>query len=359
MTDGTSRYEDKFSIIQKAMDERAYDIVVKECCGLFEVAFKKIYQEAVASLTSFEDRTLLFEKEKEIGKGKKGVNEFGFGELVGLFRETGLMKKWAQASNRDIGLIDTINYNSIVSLRNDLTHNGGHCSQVEADIVFNYVKNLYAMLGLFNMENGIKASFEPKQTTTVKGEERERVNIALIRERGIIVNQSDESRNVSYKVDTINRMLTVVYNKTKEMADEKAAEEMLFEMGYDSGSAFGRVMNDRWEMEKENVTYEEKFQRWCDFDSEVGWGRFKTTLVVDEEEGTINGSLEIKENFLCHNRKKNDVKLCSFIKGYCEGVVEELLGGLPVTIVCTTEQCPLKNAFKKTCKFRVDIDEEE
>ena len=72
MTD--SRYEDKFSIIQKAMDDRAYDIVVKECCGLFEVAFKKIYQEAVVSLNSFEDRTLLFEKEKEIGKGKKGVN---------------------------------------------------------------------------------------------------------------------------------------------------------------------------------------------------------------------------------------------------------------------------------------------
>lgn len=358
MTD-KGRYEDKFSIIQKAMDDRAYDIVVKESCGLFEVAFKKIYQEAVVSLTSFEDRSLLFEKEKEIGKGKKGVNDFGFGELVGLFRETGLMKKWAQASNRDIGLIDTINYNSIVTLRNNLTHNGGQCGQVEADIVFTYVKNLYAMLGLFNMEDGIKAAFEPKQTTTVKGEERERVNIALIRERGIIVNQSDESRNVSYKVDTINRMLTVVYNKTKEMADEKAAEEMLFDMGYDSGSAFGRVMNDRWEMEKENVTYEEKFQRWCDFDSEVGWGRFKTTLSVDEEEGVINGSLEIKENFLCHNRKKNDVKLCSFMKGYCEGVLEELLGGLPVTVVCTTEQCPLKNAFKKTCKFRVDIDEEE
>ncbi len=359
MTEIKSRVEDKFSIIQKAMDDNAYDIVVKECCGLFEVAFKKIFQEAVASF-SFEDRNLLIEKEKEIGKGKKGINDFGFGELVGLFRETGLMKKWTHTSNRDIGLIDTINYNSIVSLRNDLVHKGGHCGRVEADLVFNYAKNLYATLGLFNMENSIKASFEPQPAvSTAKGDSREKVNIALIRERGIIVNQSDDSRNISYKVDTINRMLTVVYNKTKDLAGEDAAKEMLFEMGYDSGSAFGRVMNERWEIEKEDVTFKEKFERWCDFDSEVGWGRFSSSLTVDEEEGAINGNLSIKENFLCYNRKKNDVKLCEFMKGYCEGVIEELLGGLPVTIVCTAEQCPLKNALKKTCKFKVEIKEDD
>ena len=106
------RVEGKFGLIQKAMDDHAYDVVVKESCGLFEVAFKKIFQEAVVQL-NFEDRNYLLEKEKVIGKGKKGVNEFGFGELVGLFRETGLMKKWAEISNRDLGLIESVNYNSI------------------------------------------------------------------------------------------------------------------------------------------------------------------------------------------------------------------------------------------------------
>ncbi|MBR5799554.1 MAG: hypothetical protein IKY23_05780 [Lachnospiraceae bacterium] len=361
MTEGRKNFEDAFGKIQQAMDRRDFDTVVRDCCGLFEAAFKKIYQEACSTL-DFKTRQELMSKEAEIGKGNKGVNDFGFGELVGLYRETGLLKKWAKATNRDLGLIDSINYNSIVALRNKLSHPdyesmGKVCSIGDADLVYNYVKNLYATLGLFSMDEGIKAAFEAKTTTTVNGEEREMVNIALIRERGIIINQSDESRNVSYKVDTINRMLSVVYKKTCELADEKTAEKMLFDMGYDSGNAFGNVMNERWETN--NITYEDKFKKWCDFDSEVGWGRFNSTLTVDEEEGKIDGTLEIKENFLCHGRKKNDVKICSFMKGYCEGVIEELLGGQPVTLVCVTEQCPLKNAFKKTCKYRVDIGDEE
>ena len=365
-----NKFEDKFGIIQDAMDRKDYDSVVRDCCGLFEAAFKKIFQEAMVKL-NYNDRIRLQDAEREVGKGTKGVSDFGFGELVGLFRKSDLMKKWAEASNRDIGLIDTINYDSIVKLRNKLSHPnveniGQQCGKVEADLVYNYVKNLYATLGLFNMEDSIKASFENKQTTVVNGEERERVNIALIRDRGIIVNQSDESRNISYKVDTINRMLSVVYKKTKELAGEEAAEEMLFEMGYDSGNAFGHVMNDKWEMEKGDVTYEEKFERWCDFDAEVGWGRFNSTLTVNEEEEKIEGNLEIKENFLCYNRGKNDVKICGFIKGYCEGVIEELLGGTPVTIVCTGEQCPLKHGGlkksglkKSSCIFQVELDEEE
>lgn len=354
-----NKVEDKFSIIQKAMDDRAYDIVVKESCGLFEVAFKKIFQEAVVTL-NFEDRNILLEKEKIIGKGKKGVNDFGFGELVGLFRETGLMKKWAEASNRDIGLIDTINYNSIVNLRNALVHNGGNCGQVEADLVFNYVKNLYATLGLINLEKAITDSFEPPKNSSgiEEKDKKELVNIALIRDRGIIINQSDGSRNISYKVETINRMLTVVYNKTMELAGVEAAEQMLFDMGYDSGSAFGRVMHEKWELEDSDLSFENKFALWCDFDSVVGWGRFKSSIKVDEEEGTLNGYLEIKENFLCHNRKKTDAPICGFIKGYCEGVIEELLGGLQIKLTCESGQCPLKNALKKVCKFKVEIAEE-
>ena len=53
-----NKVEDKFSVIQKAMDAHAYDIVVKESCGLFEVAFKEIFQEALTKL-DYEDRNLL------------------------------------------------------------------------------------------------------------------------------------------------------------------------------------------------------------------------------------------------------------------------------------------------------------
>jgi len=349
-----SRVEGKFGLIQKAMDEHAYDVVVKECCGLFEVAFKKIFQEAVSRF-KFEDRNILLEKEKEIGKGKKGVNEFGFGELVGLFRETSLMRKWAEFSGQDIGLIDSVNYNSVVKLRNELVHNGARCGIIEAELVFNYLKSLYATLGFINMEKAISESFGKKTVTEQPGEKKELANIVLVKDKGIIVNQADNTRNMSCKVETINRMLSVVYRNTKELAGEDAAEKMLYDMGYDSGSAFGRVMYEKWEMEDAENSFEDKLAMWCDFDSVVGWGRFKSNIVVNEDEGTLEGYLEIKDNFLCHNRKRTDVPICGFMKGYCEGVMTELLGGYKVSLDCEDGQCPLKSPLKKVCRLNLIV----
>lgn len=366
--------ENRFVTIASLIESGAYDIAFTESCKLFEVAFKKIYKEALASCP-FSDRVQLFEAEQKIGAGKIGVEEFTLGRLIGLLDKTNLLEKWAKASGREMGLLASLNFSSIIKPRNENTHLddiesiGKDCDKKDAEIIYNYVKNLYATLGLVNIDNSIKASFEPKQITIVDGEEFEKVNIALNREKGIIINQSDKTRNISYKVETINNMLTVVYNKTRELAGEEAAEEMLFEMGYDGGNKFGHVINKKWETDiaKKSMTYEDKLQNWCDFDSEVGWGRFNSSLEVDEEEGKIDGILEIKDNFLCYERSSSDVKLCGFMKGYCEGVIEELLGGTPVTIVCTGEQCPLKSGGlnkkksrkNSSCQFRVEIVEDE
>ena len=340
-----------FSTIQKAMNEEAYEIVVKECCGLFEVAFRKIFQEAVTTF-NFEDRNSLLDEEKKIGKEKKGVNEFGLGELVGLFRETGLMKKWAKISNRDLGLISSLDFNSVVRLRNDLVHNGGQCGRLEAELVFNYVKSLYATLGFISLEKAISESFETKQVQDEASDKR-MVNIALIKEKGIIVNQADNTRNMSCKVETINRMLSVAYKRTEEMSGEEAAENILYYMGYDSGSSFGRVMGDKWEMEDNEISFEEKLSMWCEFDSVVGWGKFINSIVVNEDDGILEGYVEIKDNFLCYNRKRTDVPICGFMRGYCDGVISELLGGYETSVCCDEKQCPLRNPLRKVCKLDI------
>lgn len=366
--------ENRFGEIATLIDNGMYDIAFTQSCKLLEVAFKKIYREAL-SFCPFKERVELFEAEQKIGAGKVGVEEFTLGRLVGLIEKTNLLDKWAKANGREMSLVSGFNLSHILKLRNGSTHPdeiediGQQCDKASAEMLYNYVKTFYASLGLANVECGMKDSLISKQITIVDGEEFEKVNIALNREKGIIINQSDKSRNISYKVETINNMLTVVYNKTKELAGEEVAEEMLFEMGYDGGNKFGHVINKKWETDisKKNMTYEDKLQNWCDFDSEVGWGRFNSSLKVDEEEGKIDGILEIKDNFLCYERSSSDVKLCSFMKGYCEGVIEELLGGTPVTIVCTGEQCPLKSGGlnkkksrkNSSCQFRVEIVEDE
>ena len=100
------KYNDQivnFEIQPIIEDSRVYvpmSVVVKECSTLFEIAFRRIFNEAIISLP-FKERLELQECEKKIGKNLKGVQDFTFGELVGLFRESALMNKWVKHSARD------------------------------------------------------------------------------------------------------------------------------------------------------------------------------------------------------------------------------------------------------------------
>ena len=121
-------FDDKLMFIQKSLDMGEYDVVVKEACTLFELSLKKIFNQAIISLP-FADRNEVQDSEKKIGKGNKGVSDFTFGELVGLFRESNLLTKWAKHSGRELGLIKSIDYAPIVVLRNKITHEGCGCNR--------------------------------------------------------------------------------------------------------------------------------------------------------------------------------------------------------------------------------------
>lgn len=151
--------EDRLSLIQRVMQSGDYDVAVKETCTLFELVFRRIFQTAIASLP-FRDRDHILETERKIGKGTKGVQDFGFGELVGLYRESKLLEKWAKHTGRDMGILLTLDFGAIVNLRNQITHKGASCSRGEANLVFEYLRNLLAVLGFADLERSIDRSFE-------------------------------------------------------------------------------------------------------------------------------------------------------------------------------------------------------
>lgn len=157
-TPNQPKVDDKLGFIQKVIDTGDYDVAVKESCTVFEIVFKKIFKQAVSSL-SYKDRENILAVEKMIGKGNKGVEDFGFGELVGLFRESDLMDKWAAHTSKDLGLLRTLNFSSIVSLRNKIVHQGITCSRGEANLVYEYLRNLLAILGFADLDSSINNSF--------------------------------------------------------------------------------------------------------------------------------------------------------------------------------------------------------
>lgn len=161
--------DDKLSFIQSVIKSGDYDVAVKESSAVFEMAFRKIFQQAIVTL-DYKDRSEILEIEKKIGKGTKGVQNFTFGELVGLFRESKLMDKWSRHTSKDLGLIKSLDYSAIVTLRNKLVHNGGTCSRSEANLVYEYLRNLLAELGLADLDNSINQSFTKKEAVPVTEE---------------------------------------------------------------------------------------------------------------------------------------------------------------------------------------------
>ncbi len=167
-------------------------------------------------------------------------------------------------------------------------------------------------------------------------------------ERGIMINPEDHQRNVSFRTDTFINMMGGIYEKVSAIADENAAAEIFFESGYVSGKSFADRINSQWDTGYTIEELKHKIDKWCMFDSAVGWGNFSASIDYDEEHGLV-GELRISKAFVVDKSKKR--KVCNFIKGYCTGVIETLLGGVDIELTC--RECPLKNKFKCVCVFDI------
>ncbi len=167
--------------------------------------------------------------------------------------------------------------------------------------------------------------------------------------RGIMINPEDHQRNVSFRTDTFVNMMGGIFEKVEQLTNEEEAEKIFFESGYVSGKNFAERINNQWDTGYSIEDIKMKFDKWCKFDSAVGWGRFSAEVDIDEESDALTGTICINEAFIVDNMKKR--KICSFIKGYCSGVVEILLNSLEVELVC--RECPLKSKFKTQCVFDI------
>lgn len=170
-------------------------------------------------------------------------------------------------------------------------------------------------------------------------------------ERGIMINPEDGQRNISFRTDTFISMFGGIYESVVDVSAQKHADEIFHKSGYISGQNFAERLNDQWAVSQSSPSsFEEKLSKWCEFDSNVGWGKFSINVNVNEETGDFSGELSISECFIVDKKGKRHI--CEFIKGYCEGVIETLLC-VKVSLKCIT--CPIKNRFKSVCKFNIEL----
>ena len=181
---------------------------------------------------------------------------------------------------------------------------------------------------------------QPTNTTTV---------FEYIASRGIMINPEDRQRNVSFRTDTFISMLGGIFDNVVTLAGLDKAKDIFHSTGYTAGRNFAQRLNSSWEFgEGGTASIASKLRKWCEFDSNVGWGKFDVNVTVDEETGDFEGELTINECFIVDRKERKQI--CEFIRGYCEGVIETLLC-VNVRLECL--ECPMKNRFKSVCKFRI------
>lgn len=195
--------------------------------------------------------------------------------------------------------------------------------------------------------------------------------------KGMLINESDGSRNIAFKVETFVNILTAIFlgivkNKNIKTTGSKdltkVAKEIIFTSGYNSGTAFGWTMNEIIQKSENPLTIEDKIKKWCDFDSDVGFGLLslytpKNTSVQEdfEKEGhtftKYNIHIKLSDNFVVHKRDTKDINLCTFIAGYIKGVLEKITGQ-PMEIQHNPNECQQFGTLD-CCIFQVKTKEDE
>ena len=189
----------------------------------------------------------------------------------------------------------------------------------------------------------------------------------------MLINESDRSRNISFKVETMVNIFSIIYHgicewcepnkKSQENDIHQLARNILFESGYHSGAKFGWTMHEIFQKVKvKRLSLEEKIKRWCEFDSDVGFGML--SLVNEKIEGSdeeinktkfkkYNIDITLSHNFLTYRRETWEINLCSFMCGYIQVVLEKITGQ-PLLVTHNAEECEQFIAELDSCTYHVE-----
>ena len=181
---------------------------------------------------------------------------------------------------------------------------------------------------------------------------------------GELVNEGDFSRNISFKVDTFDSLLSYM-RKYLEDSLPYLKEERIYEAfiqtlersGNESGLRFGQTLRNYVWLNYDQYSDVEKVNKWCEFDSRVGWGRF-VPFDISGKELPISFEIRVINNPFAENRTEEDTDLCPFLSGYIHGVLTRILDRDERSITVSHE---LKDCFRihknkgRGCIFRVDL----
>ena len=122
-----------------------YRNAVNDSGTLLEACMKEAYNILLLSIKS-DEKIEIIKKEAEISGGRP-INQLMLGELIRLFSECGLFKRYAEIKGKKLNYFKSESINQINEIRKKCTHDTYFSSENEAQFVFSSVCNISDELG--------------------------------------------------------------------------------------------------------------------------------------------------------------------------------------------------------------------
>jgi len=147
----------KIDRIKNNIDAQAYTVAAGEAVKIIELAFRKLLVDGLA-LVSDKDRLKVMQAIIEIGKGEKGVESFGLGQMLAVLRKSKFNDAWEASTGASLNAIKMINFDALNEIRIKLTHDAADASQFEAEILYQAVQGILQGFGEVLLNEGAGAA---------------------------------------------------------------------------------------------------------------------------------------------------------------------------------------------------------
>jgi len=125
----------KMETVRECLGCQSFTFAGTEACKGIELAFRKLLLHGLPKLDE-KARLKVMEAIIDIGKGNKGVDSFGLGQMLAVVKRAHFFDAWEQATGRDLTPIKMVNFDALSDVRNKLAHHGYEASKFEAEFLF-------------------------------------------------------------------------------------------------------------------------------------------------------------------------------------------------------------------------------
>ena len=145
-------FEEAMNVIKNNFKAGAYTTASRDCASFIERAFRDVVRKTIP-IMSERDRLRVLEAERKTGKGQKGLESFGFGEIISVIRETKFFDIWSEVSGTNLSAIKMINLTELNKCRINLAHGKGESNKQETLSLINNLNVIIETFGLLSLKN--------------------------------------------------------------------------------------------------------------------------------------------------------------------------------------------------------------